>query len=109
MTAVIRIDVARLDMRAGTDSVLARVVKVFGAAQPHHAYVFANNSASRIKVLVYDGFGLWLSARRLNRGRFVCADQADVPSDGLNTHQLSALVTGLRWKTLAHSHAIAVV
>ncbi len=40
---MIRIDAAwlataPLDMRAGTDSALARVVSVFGAAQPHHAY-----------------------------------------------------------------------
>jgi len=27
-----------LDMRAGTESALARVVKVFGEARPHHAY-----------------------------------------------------------------------
>jgi transposase len=33
---------AALDMRAGTDSALARVVAVFGAARPHHAYLFAN-------------------------------------------------------------------
>jgi hypothetical protein len=33
-----------LDMRAGTDTILARVVKVFGAARPHHAYLFANKS-----------------------------------------------------------------
>ncbi len=31
-----------LDMRAGTESALARVVAVFGAARPHHAYLFAN-------------------------------------------------------------------
>ncbi|AKJ29202.1 IS66 family insertion sequence element accessory protein TnpB [Caldimonas brevitalea] len=31
-----------LDMRAGTDTALARVVKVFGSARPHHAYLFAN-------------------------------------------------------------------
>ncbi|WP_231138527.1 IS66 family insertion sequence element accessory protein TnpB [Cupriavidus metallidurans] len=40
-------------MRAGTDTVLARVVKVFGAARPHHAYLFTNKRATRIKVLVY--------------------------------------------------------
>ena len=114
MAAVIRIDAAwlavePLDMRAGTDTARARVVKVFGAARPHHAYVFANKSATRIKVLVYDGFGLWLAARRLNKGRFVRADQADVPSLGLNADQLGALVTGLPWKTLAHGHTIAIV
>ena len=31
---------APLDMRAGTDTALARVVTVFGAAHPHHAYLF---------------------------------------------------------------------
>lgn len=111
---MIRIDAAwlavePLGMRAGTDTALARVVAIFGAARPHHAYVFANKSATRIKVLVYDGFGLWLAARRLNKGRFVWAGQADAPLVGLNADQLGALVTGLPWSTLAHGHAIAVV
>ena len=59
---MIRVDcvwlsVAPLDMRAGTESALARVVNVFGAARPHHAYLFANRRANRIKVLVHDGIG----------------------------------------------------
>ncbi|MFA5702693.1 MAG: hypothetical protein WC982_04150 [Advenella sp.] len=41
---MIRIDqiwlaVQPLDMRAGPDKTLARVVQVFGAAHPHHAYL----------------------------------------------------------------------
>ena len=41
---MIRIDaiwlaVAPLDMRAGMDTALARVITVFGAAQPHHAWM----------------------------------------------------------------------
>ncbi|MEZ5553812.1 MAG: IS66 family insertion sequence element accessory protein TnpB [Pseudomonadales bacterium] len=43
---------------------LARVIKVFGEARAHHAYLFANRRANRMKVLVHDGFGLWLCARR---------------------------------------------
>ncbi|TSC27263.1 transposase [Pseudomonas sp. ST1] len=31
-----------MDMRAGTETALARVIAVFGAAQPHCAYLFAN-------------------------------------------------------------------
>ncbi|MDI9729465.1 IS66 family insertion sequence element accessory protein TnpB [Stutzerimonas stutzeri] len=31
-----------LDMRAGTETALARVVQVFGSAQPHCAYLFTN-------------------------------------------------------------------
>ena len=58
-------------MRAGTESELARVVAVFGTARPHTAYLFANRRANRIKVLVHDGIGVWLAARRLNTGKFV--------------------------------------
>ena len=73
--AVIRIDAVwlaaePLDMRAGTDTALMRVVKVFGSARPHHAYLFANRRATRMKVLIHDGIGIWLCARRLRRGRF---------------------------------------
>ena len=65
VAAVIRIDAAwlataPLDMRAGTDTALARVVAVFGAAHPHTAYLFANKRANRIKILVHDGIGIWL-------------------------------------------------
>ena len=31
-----------IDMRMGTERLLARVVQVFGAAQAHHGYLFAN-------------------------------------------------------------------
>ena len=73
---MIRIDavwmaVEPLDMRAGTEAALAKVVNVFGAARPHHAYLFANRRANRMKVLVHDGIGVWLAARRLNGGKFV--------------------------------------
>ena len=65
--------VAPLDMRCGMDSILARVVAVFGCAQPHVAYAFANARASRMKVLLHDGFGLWLCARRLHQGSLAMA------------------------------------
>ena len=59
-----------LDMRAGTETILAQVVRVFGEAKPHHAYLFANQRGNRLKVLVHDGYGIWLANRRLNQGRF---------------------------------------
>lgn len=42
-----------MDMRAGTERLLARVVQVFGGAQAHHGYLFANARATRIKLLVH--------------------------------------------------------
>ena len=96
-----------LDMRAGTEAVLGRVVKVFGEARPHHAYLFANRRANRMKVLVHDGIGVWLAARRLNAGMFVW------PKDGstlaLTRPQLEALVLGLPWQRIGEAGVIRIL
>lgn len=86
-------------MRAGTETALARVVAVFGAAQAHCAYLFANRRANRMKVLVHDGFGIWLAARRLNQGKFHWPGIRQGPELELNTEQLQALVLGLPMAT----------
>jgi transposase len=112
---VIRIDavwlaVAPLDMRAGPDTALARVVQVFGAAQPHHAYLFANARANRMKVLVHDGIGLWLAARRLHQGRFAWPRGDRLPPQvALTRAQLDALVLGLPWQRLGEAGVIRLV
>jgi transposase len=60
------------NLRAGIDRLLARVVHSFPCgAQPYHAYVFANKRANLLKILVYDGAGMWLCTRRLQAGRFI--------------------------------------
>ena|SRR3990167_4390727 len=98
-----------LDMRAGIDSCLARVVKVFGAAHPHTAYLFANRRANRMKVLVHDGIGFWLAARRLHLGRFVWpAPDAQIQVN-LSRPQLDALVLGLPWSRMGEGGIITVV
>ena len=53
-----------LDMRAGAERLLARVVQAFGSAHAHEGYLFANARATHIKPLVHDGFGAWCAARR---------------------------------------------
>jgi len=59
------LDTEPMDIRADTETALARVIAVFGAAKPHCAYLFANRRAARMKVLVRDGFGIgWLFAGR---------------------------------------------
>lgn len=95
-------------MRAGTESALARVVKVFGEARPHHAYLFANRRANRMKVLVHDGFGVWLAARRLNSGKFVWPRDAGSTLT-LTRPQLDALVLGLPWQRLGEGGVITVL
>jgi transposase len=95
------------DLRMGLDSALARVVAVFGAAQPHWAYLFANRRGNRIKVLVHDGYGLWLAVRRLHRGRF--AWSADGERVAVSREQCDALVLGLPWQRLGTAAVVIVV
>ena len=97
-----------LDMRSGTETALARVVSVFGAARPHHAYLFANRRANRMKVLVHDGIGVWMAARRLNSGKFVWPRDA-ASTASLTRAQFDALVLGLPWQRLGDGGVITVV
>ena len=112
--AVIRIDALWLaaqpvDMRAGADRLLARVVQVFGCAQAHHGYLFANARATRIKLLVHDGFGVWCAARRLNEGRFVWPREAPAGATPmvLTQAQFDALALGRPWQRLEQMKAIS--
>ena len=110
---MIRVDavwlaVAPLDMRAGTESALARVVNVFGCARPHHAYLFANRRANRMKVLVHDGIGVWLAARRLNAGKFVWSQDSGATLT-LSRAQFDALVLGLPWQRIGEAGVITVL
>jgi transposase len=100
---------APMDMRAGTDTALARVVQVFGAARPHHAYVFANKRSTRLKVLVHDGIGVWLAARRLHQGRFAWPGGGAGAPRSLTREQLDALVLGLPWQRVGEAGVITLV
>ncbi len=112
MATMIRVDqvwLARrpLDMRAGIDTLLGRVVETFGEARLHQAYLFANRPATRMKVLVHDGIGIWLAARRLHQGRFIWP-QGDATAT-LTRQQFDALVLGLPWERLGDGGIIRVL
>ena len=98
-----------MDMRAGTETALVRVIAVFGAAKPHCAYLFANRRATRMKVLVHDGFGIWLAARRLNQGKFHWPGIHHGSEMQLDTEQLQALVLGLPWQRAGSRGAITLL
>jgi transposase len=112
---VIRVDAIWLatqpmDMRAGPDTALAPVIQVFGAAKPHHAYLFANKRGNRVKILLHDGLGLWLLARRLNEGRFKWSRPSqDKPRIALSQEQLQALLVGLPWQQVGADQVFRVI
>ena len=69
-----------------------------------------------MKVLVHDGFGLWLRARRLHQGHFVWPHSSSTSVSTPGTHaapsslmlsraQLDALVLGLPWQRLGDAGA----
>ena len=93
---------------AGTETALARVVRVFGEARAHHAYLFVNRRSNRIKVLVHDGIGIWLCARRLHQGRFIWASAASGMKVAISHEQLQALLIGLPWWRMGAQATIRV-
>ena len=110
---MIRIDAIWLalgvsDLRGGIDALLAQVVRGFAqGAQAHHAYVFANRRVDRLKVLVYDGAGMWLCTRRLQAGSFAWPRERS-GSISLTREQFDWLVAGLPWQRLGVSHSPAI-
>ena len=78
--------------------------------EPHHAYLFANKRGNRVKILVHDGLGLWLLARRLNEGRFKWTRPGhDIAQVVLSESQLQALLIGLPWQHMDGDQAITVL
>lgn len=97
-----------VDMRSGAERLLAAVVSTLGRAHAHHGYLFANARATRVKLLVHDGFGIWCASRRLHAGRFVWLSPSagGVPALQLTRAQFDALILGLPWQRLPEMSVI---
>jgi transposase len=62
-----------------------------------HVFVFRGRRGNLVKLLWWDGDGLCLFAKRLERGRFVWP-QAESGTVALTRAQLSMLLEGIDWR-----------
>jgi transposase len=98
------------DMRRGFTG-LSAIAQTVLERNPYsgHVFVFRGRRGDLVKVLWWDGDGLCLFAKRLERGRFVWprTDQGGV---SLSRAQLSMLLEGIDWRrpirTAAPSFAV---
>jgi transposase len=86
-----------VDFRKGMDG-LAGVVKEHLRADPFSGaiFVFRSKRADRVKVIVWDGTGMCLFAKRLEQGTFRWPRIED-GTMRLTPAQLAALIEGLDW------------
>jgi transposase len=59
-----------------------------------HLFVFANAQRNRLKVLYWDGSGLWVCAKRLEKGRFRWPEAAGGEVKVVLSHEDLALLLG---------------
>ena len=90
-----------VDMRLGIDGLSLKVQQALGRSPcDGSAYAFRNRRGNRIKLLVWDGTGVWLCVRRLHQGRFTWP-RDDTPLWTLSAEQWQWLVSGVDWRRLA--------
>src|SRR5438034_3837854 len=83
-----------VDMRQHFNGLYARVQTVLEQDPlSGHYFLFTNKSRNRLKILFFDGSGLWIFSKRLEKGTFGWP-QGEGSSKRLRPEELSLLVHG---------------
>ena len=93
----IYIGVEAVDMRKGFDGLFGLVRDALGQDPlSGHLFLFTNKAHNRLKALVWDGSGLWVCAKRPERGRFHWPQaKAGTHSVTMRPEELAMLLNGL--------------
>ena len=93
----------RTDMRRGFDGLAAQVQTVL-KRDPHDGalFVFRGKRGDLVKAIWWDGQGMCLFAKRLERGRFVWPAAKD-GAVRLSAAELSMLLEGIDWRNVERS------
>jgi transposase len=85
-----------VDMRKGFEGLYGLVRDHLGQDPlSGHLFLFTNRTRTRLKALVWDGSGLWVCAKRLERGRFHWPAVGETNSVTLKPEELAMLVNGM--------------
>jgi transposase len=95
----IYIAVEAVDMRKGFEGLHGLVRDRLGQDPlSGHLFLFTNRTRTRLKALVWDGSGLWVCAKRLEKGRFHWPAAPEGRSVTMRAEELAMLVNGLDFK-----------
>jgi len=95
----IYVAVEAVDMRKGFEGLYGLVRDRLGADPlSGHLFLFTNKTRTRLKALVWDGSGLWVCAKRLEKGRFRWPEAQGSNSVTMRPEELAMLVNGLDLK-----------
>ncbi len=90
-----------MDLRRGIDGLSHWLQETLDVAPcAGSAYIFRNRTGLRIKVLLWDGTGVWLCCRRLHQGHFVWP-RTNESCWVLSAQDWQWLMTGVDWQRLS--------
>jgi transposase len=90
-----------VDMRLGIDGLSLRVQEALGGSPCNGAaYVFSNRRRNRLKLIGWDGNGVWLCQRRLHHGHFIWPQLGDAVCE-MTTSQWQYLIAGIDWRRVS--------
>lgn len=83
------------DMRKGFDGLFGLVRdRLLSEPLSGHVFLFSNARRNRLKLVYWDGSGLWVCAKRLEKGRFCWPEAAAGQSKIQLSHEELALLLG---------------
>ena len=92
----------RIYVAAGATDMRKNFNGLYGLVRDHlgcdpesgHVFLFTNARRNRLKLLVYDGSGLWVCAKKLDRGCFRWPDADSAAKKIVLTHEELTLLLG---------------
>ena len=92
----IYVAIEAVDMRKGFEGLYGLVRDQLGQDPlSGYLFLFSNRTRTRLKALVWDGSGLWVCAKRLEKGRFRWPAATEANCLVMRAEELAMLLNGL--------------